>query len=158
TEIKIEKVWMTPLLAWSDPSGQEVLVTAKDIAWVPDEDGGQGKKKKGGRSGESLLVVQVEFQPSKNEPRNILLRDWHLDSVIKDKKSKKSKKSRTPPRTVKLWMNDWTKSSAVIPDVPSTKKKDMEILVHDASSTTSGGSGPPWSFRFRRCRRRGSTA
>ena len=133
TEMKIEKVWMTSALAWNDPTGQEIVLAPKDITWIPGEDVGEGKKKKSERSGESFLVAQVEFRPSKNEPRNILLRDWHLDSVIKDKKSKKSK--APPPRTVKLWMNAWTEGSAVIADVPGTEKKDAQILVHDANWT-----------------------
>jgi len=145
TEMKIEKVWMTPVLAWNDPAGQEIVLTPKNITWIPggaeeeekEEETKKNRKKakdeKSGHSEESFLVVQVEFRPSKNEPRNILLRDWHLDSVMKDKK-----KSKVPsPRVVKMWMSAQTQGPEVIPEDPSTMKKDQASLLDMATVVRS---------------------
>ncbi|MBN2582014.1 MAG: CvpA family protein [Planctomycetes bacterium] len=128
-EIKIEDVQMQPALVWTDPSGTRVIVGPDDIAWEPAPEEGS-RKKAASHAGESLLVVTVSFRPKKDEAQNVLLKDWELDSVFKDKKSTWS------TRNVKLLMEATTKGSAITPVALEKLKKD-ELSLMDLETVAS---------------------
>ncbi len=153
-EIRIDRVWMTPALVWTDPSHRRVVVGPGDIAWEkPSQD--DGKKKSGkkaaaataSRAGESLLVVEVSFRPKKSESQYVLLKDWELDSVFKDKKDTWS------TRQVKLLLEAKTQGPTLTPVATETLKENelpvldletvagsIEVPAEEARNWTGSGS------------------
>ncbi|NLX58253.1 MAG: CvpA family protein [Phycisphaerae bacterium] len=140
-EIRIDRVWMTPALVWTDPSRRRVVVGPGDITWEEaSEDDAKEKKKSAkkaaaGRAGESLLVVEVSFRPKKSESQYVLLKDWELDSVFKDKKDTWS------TRQVKLLLEAKTEGPTLTP-VALEKLKQDELPVIDLETVAGSVEVP----------------
>jgi uncharacterized membrane protein required for colicin V production len=124
-EMKIENVWLTPALTWTDPSRRQVVIGPDDIPWDgPPEEGARRRSAAASRAGEGLLVIDVSFRPKKDEAQNVLLKDWELDSVFKDKKGSWS------TRQVKLLLEGTTQGAEISP-VSSEKLRKDELPVID---------------------------
>jgi hypothetical protein len=142
-KLNVEKVWITPALAWDKPDGHLVYLTPEQFEWVQPD----GSLRKG-LPGEALLVVQVAFKPdwsalkgdAKEQPFTVPLTEWYLDSVFKEKQAGSGRAAAaTEFKNPKLWLpakvTGTATAASVMPlealgkdallDVSMVEKKDL---------------------------------
>ena len=80
--LTMQRVWMSPTVAWQKPDGGLVQYGPKDLEWFLASDGSMLDKEKMDADS-ALLFVELTFKPDKNEPLTATLDEWRLESSLK---------------------------------------------------------------------------